>query len=290
MATRPGAAHRPDLRALRRPAARPDRRVAVPPIRADGPRREPVRTRRQRRQGTALGPRQGDRVVPPRGRHAPDERGLPVRGGGRGRQHEPRGGPLFPPRCPRCRRGGDLRHAHPRARPPRDHLRAARQAGLRGGTARRGARPAFRQLRRSSAQPGPGPLRADRRPARRPGPDRDPRALRQRPRLGRCRTDPDGPLRPRRRAHPPRCAAPCVVGASADIRSTSGRRSGHRCRSAASGAATRGRAARRSSRRAPRPNSVCGSSPIRTRARWSGSCAAIWTGRCRRPSATHSAS
>ena len=80
-----------DLRPLRRPAARAAGALALAPVRADGPRRQPLRPRGDRRQGPDVHPPQGGRGLAQDGRAAAGQRQVPDRGRGGGRRGQPRG-------------------------------------------------------------------------------------------------------------------------------------------------------------------------------------------------------
>ena len=86
-----GQADAPGLRPLRRPARRAAGALALAPVRADRPRRQPLRPRGHRRQGPDVHPPEGGRGLAQDGRPAAGERQVPDRGRGGGRRGEPGG-------------------------------------------------------------------------------------------------------------------------------------------------------------------------------------------------------
>ena len=95
VARRAGQAHLADLRPLRRPAGGAARALALAPLRADRPRRQPLCARGDRRQGPDADPPQGGRGLAEDGRPAAGERQVPDRGRGGGRR-EPAWRPTWP--------------------------------------------------------------------------------------------------------------------------------------------------------------------------------------------------
>ena len=124
-------ADRPPLRPLRRAAARPARRVGLPALRADDPRRARLRPRRGRQQGAALRPAAGARVDPGLpGRTALQRQGAARRGGGDRQSADARLRARAPRRASRRPRHHE-RWPGRRERPPAPPLRRARRAQLR---------------------------------------------------------------------------------------------------------------------------------------------------------------
>ena len=147
---RPGRAHRPRLRPLRRAAGRPARPVDLAAVRARRRRRPDARSRLGRRQGPDPPPRHGPRRPPGDARHPARQRALPLRGQRGGRRAAPAGVADREPRAPHRGRGRHQRHellrraTCPRSRSAcaatrtsRSTSRARRSTSTRGRTAGR---------------------------------------------------------------------------------------------------------------------------------------------------------
>ncbi len=152
-ARRPRQADRADLRPLRRPARRAAWALAVSPLRADRPRRQPLRPRRDRRQGPDVYPSEGPRGVAQDRGIAPDQRQGPDRGRGGDRRQEPRSPCRRAEWQARLRLRRHLRHQPVRPRPAGDHVRTQGPGLLRGDRPRREGRPPLRHVRRCRGQP-----------------------------------------------------------------------------------------------------------------------------------------
>ena len=180
---RAGRAARGRLRALRRPAPGAHRALDQPAVRAGRPRREPLRARRERRQGQPL---HADRGGPAPGRRGRAARAGGLRGGGGGGERRHLGARALRGRRRAGAGGPDLRQPDDRPRPALPlHGRAGDALPARPRAHGRRRRP-LRPVRRGGPQRRPRP---DGGPRRGGAPGRPPAgaALRRRGPRGRGR-------------------------------------------------------------------------------------------------------